>query len=181
MSAEAAPVSAWRPLTHTVFRALWIAGLVSDFGAWMHSVGEAWLMTSLSPSPLLVSLLQSADSLAIFLLALPAGALADVVDRRRLAMLTQAWLLTGAALLGVLTLTHHMTPWRLIGLSFVMGVGAALDGPVWQTITPEVVPRKELPAAVTLGGLSFNLAKAAGPARNYLPIHRRTIASRPAW
>jgi MFS family permease len=170
VSAEAAPVSAWRPLTHTVFRALWVAGLVSDFGAWMHSVGEAWLMTSLSPSPLLVSLLQSADSLAIFLLALPAGALADVVDRRRLAILTQAWLLMGAALLGVLTLTHHMTPWRLIGLAFVMGVGAALDGPVWQAITPEVVPRKELPAAVTLGGLSFNLAKAAGPAMGGLVV-----------
>jgi predicted MFS family arabinose efflux permease len=130
----------------------------------MHEVGESWLMTSLSPSPLLVALLQSADSFAIFLLALPAGALADVVDRRRLAICTQAWLLVGAAVLGVLTATHHMTPWRLIGLSFVMGIGAAFDGPVWQAIIPEVIPRKELPAAVTLGGLSFNLARAVGPA-----------------
>jgi MFS family permease len=170
VSVEAAPQSPWSPLGHQVFRALWMAGLVSDVGSWMHDVGGAWLMTSLSPSPLLVSLLQSADSLAIFLLALPAGALADVVDRRRLAILTQAWLLTGAALLGVLTLTHHMTPWRLIGLSFAMGIGAALDGPVWQALTPEVVPRKELPAAVTLGGLSFNLAKAAGPAMGGLVV-----------
>jgi MFS family permease len=170
VSVDAERVSAWRPLGHAVFRALWIAGLVSDVGAWMHDVGEAWLMTSLSPSPLLVALLQSADSLAIFLLALPAGALADVVDRRRLAIITQAWLLTGAALLGLLTLTHHMTAWRLIGLSFVMGVGAALDGPVWQAIVPEVVPRKELPAAVTLGGLSFNLAKAVGPAAGGLVV-----------
>jgi MFS family permease len=170
VNVEPVPGSPWGPLTHEVFRSLWIAGLVSNVGSWMHDVGEAWLMTSLSPSPLLVSLLQSAGSLAIFLLALPAGALADVVDRRRLAILTQAWLLTGAALLGVLTLTHHMTPWRLIGLSFVMGTGAALDGPVWQAITPEVVPRKELPAAVTLGGLSFNLAKAAGPAMGGLVV-----------
>ncbi len=164
------PISPWRPLGHAVFRALWIAGLVSDVGAWMHDVGESWLMTSLSPSPLLVALLQSADSLAIFLLALPAGALADVVDRRRLAIWTQAWLLVGAALLGVLTVTHHMTPWRLIGLSFVMGIGAAFDGPVWQAIVSEVVPRKELPAAITLGGLSFNLARAAGPAMGGLVV-----------
>jgi MFS family permease/quinol monooxygenase YgiN len=136
----------------------------------MHDVGESWLMTSLSSSPLLIALLQAADSLAIFLLALPAGALADVVDRRRLAILTQAWLLVGAALLGLLTVTHHMTPWRLIGLSFVMGIGAAFDGPVWQAIVSEVVPRKELPAAVTLGGLSFNLARAAGPAMGGLVV-----------
>jgi MFS family permease len=164
VSAKAESVSAWRPLVYPVFRALWIAGLVSDVGSWMHEVGEGWLMTSLSPSPVLVALLQSADSLAIFLLALPAGALADVVDRRKLAILTQSWLFVGAALLGLLTLTHLMTPWRLIGLSFMMGMGAALDGPVWQAIVAEVVPRKELPAAVTLGGLSFNLARAAGPA-----------------
>ncbi len=161
---KAATVSAWRPLVHPIFRALWIAGLVSDIGSWMHEVGEAWLMTSLSPSPVLVALLQSADSLAIFLLALPAGALADVVDRRKLAVLTQSWLFVGASLLGLLTVTHLMTPWRLIGLSFMMGMGAALDGPVWQAIVAEVVPRKELPAAITLGGLSFNLARAAGPA-----------------
>jgi len=163
-------VSPWRPLGHAVFRALWIAGLVSDVGAWMHDVGESWLMTSLSPSPLLIALLQAADSLAIFLLALPAGALADVVDRRRLAIFTQGWLLVGAALLGVLTVTHHMTPWRLIGLSFVMGIGAAFDSPVWQAIVSEIVPRKELPAAVTLGGLSFNLARAAGPAMGGLVV-----------
>lgn len=163
-SAKAPTPSAWQPLVHPVFRALWIAGLVSDIGSWMHEVGEAWLMTSLSRSPILIALLQSADSLAIFLLALPAGALADVVDRRKLAILTQGWLFVGATLLGVLTATHLMTPWRLIGLSFMMGMGAALDGPVWQAIVAEVVPRKDLPAAVTLGGLSFNLARAAGPA-----------------
>ncbi len=170
MSDERETVSAWSPLAHAVFRALWIAGLASDFGAWMHEVGEAWLMTSLSPSPLHLARLQSADSIAIFLLAPPAGALADVVDHRRLAIFTQAWLLAGASILGVLTFLHEMTPWRLIGLSFVMGIGAAFDGPVWQAISAEIVPRKELPAAVTLGGLSFNLARAAGPALGGLVV-----------
>ncbi len=162
-AAETSP-SAWSPLRHPVFRALWIAGLVSDFGAWMHQVGEAWLMTSLSPSPLLVALLQSADSLAIFLFSLPAGALADVVDRRRLAILTQAWLLLAAFGLGVLTLGGAITPWLLIGLSFVMSIGAAMDAPVWQAIVPELIPRGELPQAVALGGVSINVARAIAPA-----------------
>jgi MFS family permease len=127
-------------------------------------------MTSLSPTPLNVALLESADSLAIFLLAIPAGALADVVDRRRLAILTQAWLLVTASLLGVLTLAHRMTPGLLIGLTFVMGIGAAVDGPVWQAIVPDVVPRRDLPHAVTLGGLSLNLARAFAPALGGLII-----------
>jgi MFS family permease len=156
--------SLWSPLRHPVFRALWFAGLASDFGAWTHEVGEGWLMTSLSPTPLHVALLQSADSLAIFLLAIPAGALADVVDRRRLAIWTQAWMLITASLLGALTFAHRMTPELLIALTFVMGVGAAVDGPLWQAIVPEVVSRRDLPQAVTLGGLSLNLARAFAPA-----------------
>src|SRR5579864_1146817 len=110
--------SLWAPLRHPAFRALWIAGLASDFGAWMHDVGEGWLMTSLSASPLAVALLQASESLAVFVLALPAGALADVVDRRRLAMVTQAWLFAAAALLGVLAISHAMTPGVLVALAF---------------------------------------------------------------
>jgi MFS family permease len=164
--AAAAPQrpSLWAPLRQPVFRALWLAGLASDFGAWTHEVGEGWLMISLSSSPLNVALLQAADSFAIFLLAIPAGALADVVDRRRLAIATQVWLLVVAALLGVLALTHRMTAGVLIGLTFSMGVGAALDTPLWQAIVAEVVPRRDLPQAVTLGGLSINLARAFAPA-----------------
>jgi MFS family permease len=169
-AAKEETVSPWRPLANHIFRALWIAALVSDIGSWMHEVGEAWLMTSLSTSPLLMGMLQSADSLAILLLALPAGALADVVDRRRLAILTQGALLFGAGLLSILTLTHHITPARLIGLTFVMGIGAGMDGPVWQAIVPEVVPRKDLPSAITLGGLSYNLARAVGPALGGLVV-----------
>ena len=167
--AEPSP-SPWSPLRHAVFRALWIAGLVSDFGAWMHQVGEAWLMTSLSPSPLLVALIQSADSLAIFLFSLPGGALADLFDRQRLAIVTQAWLLVTALALGLLTLSGAMTPWTLIGLSFLISIGAAVDGPVWQAIVPEVVPRKDLPQAVALGGVSINVARAVAPALGGLVV-----------
>jgi MFS family permease len=105
MTAPAAPTSMWSPLRQPVFRALWIASAVSTIGTWMHDVGAAWLMTTLAPnSPLLVALMQAAASLPFFLLALPAGAIADVVDRRKLLLWTQTWMLVVAALLGVLTL-----------------------------------------------------------------------------
>jgi MFS family permease len=153
----------WAPLRHPVFRALWIAALASNFGASMHEVGEGWLMTTLSPSPLSVALLQAAESLAIFLLAIPAGALADVVDRRRLSIATQGWLLVGATALGALAITHRMTPPILIVLTFAMGIGVALDAPLWQALVAETVSREELPRAVMLGGLSMNLARAFAP------------------
>src|SRR2546425_10141613 len=104
MSESQTTASAWAPLRQPLFRSLWIASVVSNIGAWMEDVGEAWLMTSQTPSPLLVALLQTAESLPIFLLALPAGALADVVDRRRLLLFTQIWLGLAATALGVLTL-----------------------------------------------------------------------------
>jgi MFS family permease len=170
MAAEPPRPSPWAPLRQPVFRALWIAGLASDFGAWMHEVGEGWLMTSLSQSPLSVALLQAADSLAVFLLAVPAGALADVLDRRRLGITVQAWLLVTATLLGALTLTHRMTPPLLIALTFVMGMGTAVDTPLWQAIVAEVVPRRDLRPAVTLGGLSINLARAFAPALGGLVV-----------
>jgi MFS family permease len=136
----------------------------------MHEVGEGWLMTSLSPSPLSVALLQASDSLAIFILSIPAGALADVVDRRRLGIATQVWLGLGALTLGVLTSVHWMTPATLIAVTFTMGVGAAFDAPLWQAIVAEVVPGKDLPRAVTLGALSINLARAFAPALGGLVV-----------
>src|SRR5271156_5595220 len=95
--------SIWRSFAHRIFFALWIASLVSNIGTWMQNVGAAWLMTSLSPSPLMVALIQTASSLPILFPALPAGALADIVDRRRLLLVSQAWMLAAAAALGVLT------------------------------------------------------------------------------
>ncbi len=162
--------SGWAPLRHAVFRSLWIAGVASNFGAFMHEVGEGWLMTMMTSSPLKVALLQSAESLPIFLLVIPAGALADVVDHRRLAIIAQAWMLAVATTLGVLTLTHRTTPALLIGLTLVMGIGAAVDNPLWQAVVSEVVPRSELPQAVTLSGLSISLARAFAPALGGLVV-----------
>jgi MFS family permease len=161
---KAAPPSAWAPLALPAFRALWIAGLVSDLGAWMHGVGEGWLMTSLTASPRTVALLQAVDGAALFLLAVPAGALADIVDRRRLAIGAQIWLCACAASMAGLAAVGALTPPLLIGFAFAMGIGAALDEPLWQAITAEVVPRSALPGAVTLGGVSMNLARSLGPA-----------------
>ena len=158
------PTSTWSPLRQPVFRALWIASAVSSIGTWMHDVGAAWLMTSLSPSPFLVALMQAASSLPFFLLALPAGAIADVIDRRRMLLLTQGWMLIAAALLGVLTVAGITTPWILLILTFALSVGSAMNMPVWQAIVPELVPKEELPSAVTLSGIVINLSRSVGPA-----------------
>ncbi len=159
-----APVSAWAPLRSRVFLALWIAALVSNLGTWMQNVGAAWLMTSLSKSPLMVALIQTASSLPIFFLALPAGALADIIDRRRLLIFSQVWMMLAAGALGVLTLLGMTTEAVVLGLSFMLGTGAALNAPAWQAIIPELVPRDELAPAVTLNSINFNLARAVGPA-----------------
>ncbi len=156
--------SAWSPLRQPLFRALWIASVASNIGTWMHEVGAGWLMTSLTTSPLLVALMQTATSLPIFLLGLPAGALADVVDRRRMLLFTQGWMLVAAAVLGVLTLLDMTTPWVLLILTFVLGAGAAMNAPAWQATAPELVPRSDLPAVVALTGMGLNLARAVGPA-----------------
>ena len=158
------PGSVWRTLKHRVFFWLTLAALVSNIGTWMQNVGAAWLMTSLSPSPLMVALIQTSASLPILLLALPAGALADIVDRRRLLLFSQGWMLLAAGVLGVLTILHATTPWSLLALSLALGIGSAMNAPAWQAIVPELVPREELTAAVSLGGINFNLARAVGPA-----------------
>src|ERR1700677_1305088 len=163
-------VSIWTPMRHRLFFAIWVAGLASNVGTWMQNVGASWLMTSLSPSPLMVSLIQTASSLPIFMLALPAGALADVVDRRRLLIISQAGMLAAAGALGLLTLLPLTTPSLLLILSFALGIGAALNAPAWQAIIPEVVTRDELPAAIALGGINFNFARAVGPALGGLMV-----------
>ncbi|HEX6203662.1 MAG TPA: MFS transporter, partial [Thermoanaerobaculia bacterium] len=156
--------SAWSPLALPLFRSLWLATLASNLGTWLQNVGAAWLMTELTTSPVLVALVQAATSLPMFLLALPAGALADVYDRRRLLLLAQGWMLVVAALLAALTLAGTMTPWLLLAATFALGLGAAVNQPAWQAIIPELVPREELAPAVALGSVGFNLARAAGPA-----------------
>lgn len=161
---EIVTASAWSPLRQPLFRALWIASITSNIGTWMHEAGAGWLMTSLTTSPLMVALMQTATSLPIFLLGLPAGALADVVDRRKLLLFTQGWMLVAAAMLGALTFFDVTTPWVLLIFTFVLGLGATMNAPAWQSTAPELVPRADLPAAVALTGMGLNLARAVGPA-----------------
>ncbi|WP_104493808.1 MFS transporter [Paracoccus denitrificans] len=152
------------PLTFPIFRALWIATIISNIGTWMHDVGAAWLMTSLSPSPLLVALVQAATTLPMFLLALPAGAMADIVDRRKLLLAAQVLGLSAAATLSVLTLLGLTGPWVLLAATFVLGVSAAISAPVFQAIVPELVDKQALPDAVALNSLGVNISRAIGPA-----------------
>jgi MFS family permease len=160
----------WGPLFYTWFRWLWIASVASNIGTWMQNVGAAWLMATLAPSALLVALVQTATNLPVFLLGVPAGAFGDIVDRRKLLLVTQGWMLAAAAILGILTLTGTTGPWTLLGLTFALGLGATMNGPAWQAIMPELVPQSELPAAIALNSVGFNLARAAGPALGGLVV-----------
>ncbi|HSS52482.1 MAG TPA: MFS transporter [Thermoanaerobaculia bacterium] len=156
--------STWSPLRHTVFRWLWIASVASNIGTWFQNVGASWMMTTVTPSPALVALVQAATSLPMFLLSLPAGAVADVLDKRRLLLVTQIWMTVAAFGLWAFTAAGATTPWVLLGFTFFLGLGSALNGPAWQASIPEMVSREDLPAAVTLGSIGFNIARAAGPA-----------------
>jgi MFS family permease len=158
------PPSPWSPLRLSLFRALWLAAVASNVGTWMHNVGAEWLMTTLAPTPIMVALMQTAETSPTFLLALPAGALADIIDRRRLLIFSQAWMLVAAVGLALTTLTGHVTPIVLLLLTFSLGLGAAMNAPAWQAIVPELVPREQLAAAVSLNSVAFNIARAVGPA-----------------
>jgi MFS family permease len=156
--------SAWAPLHQHLFLGLFLAAFGSNVGTWIQNVAAAWLMTSLAPNPLLVGLVQALSGLPVFLFIIPAGALADLIDRRRLLLFAEGWMLVTAALLGVLTVEGLVTPWILLLLTFVLGIGAALNNPAWQASLPELVKRDELSAAIALNSIQFNLARAVGPA-----------------
>ena len=162
--------SSWTPLREPLFRALWVATLASNIGTWIQDVGTVWLMTALAPTPIMVSLAQTAMNLPYFLLALPAGALADVMDRRRLLLFSQLWMAGSAVALGLFTIGGVTTPWLLLLLTFSLGIGAALNAPAYQAITPEVIPKSQLRAAVALNSVGINLARAVGPALGGLVV-----------
>ena len=164
MSASATHSSALVPLGRPIFRALWLALIVSSMGSWMHDVGAAWLMTTLAPDPFMVSLVQAASLLPLFFLTLPAGALADIFDRRRYLITCQLWLLLTAASLGVLTLAGLTNEWLLLAMTVSMGCGTAMLMPAFSALIPDLVPREELTAAITLNSIAFNATRALGPA-----------------
>lgn len=164
---SASPVAkagAWEPFKHSAFAVLWGATLVSNIGTWMHDVGAGWLMTELSPSPAVVAAVQAATTLPVFLFALPAGALADIVDRRRLLITVNIFLGAVAALLAVLVSLSAVTPTVLLLITFAMGTGAAFMAPAWQAVVPQLVPREQLTSAVALNSMGINVSRAIGPA-----------------
>ena len=137
---------------------------MSNVGTWMQNVAGVWFVTTLTTSALLVALMQTATSLPAFLLSMPAGAMADLVDRRKLLLLTQGFMAAVAVGLGALTLAGGVSAYGVLGFTFLLGMGAALNAPIWQAIATELVPRAALPAAITLNGVSNNIARAIGPA-----------------
>jgi len=156
--------SLWRPLRTPIFRQLLLADVVSDVGTFMLGVGAAWLMVSLGAGPLYVALTQTASTLPFFLFALPAGAIGDIVDRRRLILVTETWMVCVAIALAAATLTGVITPWLLLALTFALSAGDAVETPSWRAVLPELVRREDLPAAAALNGIEFNIARAIGPA-----------------
>ncbi len=150
-------------LRNSFFRILWIANVASLVGSWMHETATAWLMTSMTVSPAMVALLQTSMTLPFFLMALPAGALADLVDRRKVLIAAQIVMLLAACTLGILTLTGTVTPAIILILTFALAIAAAVNAPTWQSIIPELISREHLQSAVTLGSVAFNVARVAGP------------------
>lgn len=151
-------------LRHPLFRSVWFANLVGNLGNLVQMVAASWLMTSIAPSAEMVALVVSANTLPILALALFAGALADIRDRRQI-MLAAQWMMLGVAtLLAVLTWLDLVTPWLLLALTFLLGCGAAINAPSWQASVAEQVPREDLPGAILLNSLGFNFARCAGPA-----------------
>ncbi len=164
-SADAASSSSpWTPLAIPAFRALWLAGMASNIGTWVHEVGAAWVMTSLTDSATLVALVQASATLPMFALALTAGVIADIVDRRRLLLAAQGWMALTAAGLAATTALGAVTPLRLLLFTAALGCGLAFSAPAWQAVVPELAGREQLAKAVAINSMGFNVARAAGPA-----------------
>ena len=156
-------VSPWAPLRQPVYRTIWIGTLISNIGTWMQSVGAGWEMTNLAPSPLFVALVSSASTLPVFFLAYPSGVLADQMDRRRYIIGCQLWMMAVAIGLTLLAGFDALTAWNLLALTFLMGVGMAMNGPAWQAIVPEIAGKDSLPQAIALNSAGFNVARTIGP------------------
>jgi MFS family permease len=155
--------SALAPLKHPVFRMLWGTWLTANLCMWMNDVAAAWLMTSLATAPLMVALVQSASTLPVFLLGMPSGALADIIDRRRYFITTQFWVAAVAVVLCTTAFTGTLSAPLLLALTFANGIGLAMRWPVFAALIPEMVPRQELPNALALNGIAMNGSRILGP------------------
>ncbi|MBN9251393.1 MAG: MFS transporter, partial [Mesorhizobium sp.] len=162
--AEVERRSTLAPFRHGIFRAVWTASLASNFGGLIQSVGAAWLMTSITTSSDMVALVQASTALPIMLFSLLSGAIADSFGRRQVMLVAQCFMVTVSILLTVVAYLGLITPWSLLAFTFLIGCGAAFNGPAWQSSVGDMVPRADLPAAVTLNSVGFNIARSVGPA-----------------
>lgn len=175
-SPDAPTTGAWTPLTQPTFRGFWLAVVVSNIGTWIHDVAAAWVMAEQTGSAFMVAAVQAATTLPMVLLAILAGTLADIVDRRRYLMLAQLWMVLVASTLALIAHLGMLTPWTLVALTFALGVGAAMAMPAQQATTPELVPRPMLGSAVALVSLGVNVARSIGPALGGLIVAQAGIA-----
>lgn len=156
--------SSLSPFRHRIFLTVWLASLASNLGGLIQSVGAAWLMTSIGASADMVALVQASMTLPIMLFSLMAGAISDNFDRRRLMLVAQLFLLTVSVALTLFAYLGLVTPWLLLTFTFLVGCGIAFNGPAWQSLVGEMVPRHDLPAAIALNSMGFNIARSVGPA-----------------
>jgi MFS family permease len=181
---DAAPViahahggsSTFAPFRYPAFRAIWIANLTSNLGSAMQSVGAAWLMTELTTSHRMIALVQASATVPILLLGVFAGAIADNFDRRLVMLAAQTAMLVVSAVLAAMTWAGSMTPWLLLGFTFLVGSGTALNSPAWQASVRQQVGPTDLPQAITLNTISFNLARCVGPGLGGLLISLWNVA-----
>jgi predicted MFS family arabinose efflux permease/quinol monooxygenase YgiN len=178
--AATAPASAWAPFRHRTFAIIWVATVVSNIGGWMYNVASGWLMTNLDADPLFVSLVQVANNLPMFLFAIPAGALVDIVDRRLFLIIAETAVAVMSTAFAVLVWLHLITPWSLLVLSFVVAVANAATAPAWQSVVPRLVPRSELPSAIAANSVGINVSRAVGPALGGLMVVAFGITA-PFW
>jgi MFS family permease len=155
--------SPWAPLRQPVFRMLWSVWLTANVCMWMNDVAAAWMMTTLTTSPVMVALVQSASTLPVFILGVPSGALADILDRRKYFIVTQFWVAAVGVLMCVVTVSGAMVAPLLLLLTFANGIGLAMRWPVFSAVIPELIPRKQLPAALALNGIAMNTSRIFGP------------------
>jgi MFS family permease len=152
------------PFSYPLFRRVWAASTASNLGGMIQTVGAAWLMLALTGSPRMVALVQASVALPVVLFSLAAGAVADNLDRRRVMLAAQVFLLAIAAMLALVTWLGHVNAWLLLALTFLIGCGSAFHNPAWQAAVGDMVPRDELPGAVALNSMGFNIARSVGPA-----------------
>jgi len=155
--------SPWAPFRHPTFAYLWVATVIANIGSWMFNVASAWLMTNLNPDPFIVSLVQVASSLPMFLFALPAGALADVVDRRRFLIVGMVANTVLSAIYAALVSLGVAGAINLLVFTFLIGAASALFAPAWASVLPQLVPKEDLESAIAANSVGFNVSRAVGP------------------